>query len=44
LTISPLSWGTPKDISQNFTCQRALGILQPPTISGFLLWLTAYSL
>jgi hypothetical protein len=31
LTISPLSWGTPKDISLAlvllcFTCQRACGI------------------
>jgi len=30
LTISPLSWDTPKDISQIFTCQRALGILLTP--------------
>jgi len=44
LTISPLSWDTPKDISQIFTCQRTLGILHPPTISCFLLFLTAYSL
>jgi hypothetical protein len=30
LTISPLSWGTPKDISLTcFTCQRALGFLTP---------------
>jgi hypothetical protein len=30
LTISPLSWGTPKDISLTcFTCQRALGLLTP---------------
>jgi hypothetical protein len=30
LTISPLSWGTPKDISQYFTCQRAVGIYCVP--------------
>jgi len=43
LTISPLSWGTPKDISHTSLVKEHWGIF-PPTINCFVLLLTAHSL